>query len=74
MATALEHLHHRRLPDAGISDDHNLRSQHQRRSVTCLHASDSALDWRGSGSRGNRPRHDLACGRRGRRGRRGQAR
>ena len=50
MTAALEHLHDGCFPDTRIPNDHNLRSEHQYRSVCSLHASEPTLDRR-SGSR-----------------------
>lgn len=54
MAAALEHLHDGRFPDTRIPDDHYFSSKHQRRSVRCLHASESTLERRRGSRRGRR--------------------
>lgn len=59
VAATLEHLHHRCFPHASVSDNNDLGSKHQRRSVSCLHAADSALGRCRNGPRQNcvSPRH-----------------
>lgn len=59
MAATLEHLYHRCFPHASVPDNDDLGSKHQRRSVSCLHAADSALGRCRDGPRRNcvSPRH-----------------